>query len=337
MNGRMYDAVLGRMLSPDKYVQDGTNTQAYNRYSYVMNNPLKYTDPSGWLRLADAPVEANIDDTRGGSGGGSRYIGGLDLTGGGNLAMVSSMFYASNQLYSTYYNWSTGQYMNGKNEVSWQQATTGVIAKAGNNAIKYNVNIYDWYKKYSDGTMEYTDTQYKFEETGNSLFVNERGVDNMSLTNFMEDLISSVWNSEPMRMIIPDMISGGLNVGLGFIGGSKYNFSAHLVTRGKDAGIHFTQTFTGFVGVNADLSVDFSGSRYLGSVDNINFSDYLGNGSVVSGEFVGSATISASHDGFSIPTWVSGSLGYGLSFGGYIGNTTTVNGWNIRTMGKEFP
>ncbi len=48
MNGRLYDPQLGRMLSVDRFVQDPFNTQSYNRYSYCMNNPLKYTDPSGW-------------------------------------------------------------------------------------------------------------------------------------------------------------------------------------------------------------------------------------------------------------------------------------------------
>ena len=47
MNGRLYDPIIGRMLSPDNYVQDGGFTQSYNRYSYCWNNPLKYTDPSG--------------------------------------------------------------------------------------------------------------------------------------------------------------------------------------------------------------------------------------------------------------------------------------------------
>ncbi len=48
MNGRMYDPLLGRMLSPDNLLQNPLSTQSYNRYSYVENNPLKYIDPSGW-------------------------------------------------------------------------------------------------------------------------------------------------------------------------------------------------------------------------------------------------------------------------------------------------
>ncbi len=47
MNGRLYDPVLGRFFSPDNYVQAPDNSQNFNRYSYCLNNPLKYTDPSG--------------------------------------------------------------------------------------------------------------------------------------------------------------------------------------------------------------------------------------------------------------------------------------------------
>ena len=49
MNGRLYDPVLGRFFSPDNYVQMPDNSQNFNRYSYCLNNPLKYTDPSGNL------------------------------------------------------------------------------------------------------------------------------------------------------------------------------------------------------------------------------------------------------------------------------------------------
>lgn len=47
MNGRMYDARLGRFLSPDNNIQAPYSTQSFNRFGYVWNNPLKYSDPSG--------------------------------------------------------------------------------------------------------------------------------------------------------------------------------------------------------------------------------------------------------------------------------------------------
>ena len=49
MNGRIYDPTLGRFLQADPFVQAPGNSQSYNRYSYVLNNPLSYTDPSGYL------------------------------------------------------------------------------------------------------------------------------------------------------------------------------------------------------------------------------------------------------------------------------------------------
>ena len=52
MNGRVYDPQIGRFLSADPYIQSPYNTQSYNRYSYTINNPLKYTDPDGNFFLA---------------------------------------------------------------------------------------------------------------------------------------------------------------------------------------------------------------------------------------------------------------------------------------------
>jgi len=49
MNGRIYDPTLGRFLQADPFIQAPGNSQSYNRYSYIMNNPLSGTDPSGFI------------------------------------------------------------------------------------------------------------------------------------------------------------------------------------------------------------------------------------------------------------------------------------------------
>ncbi|MCL2291301.1 MAG: hypothetical protein FWC34_11475 [Bacteroidetes bacterium] len=49
MNGRLYDPVIARFFSPDKYVANSSFTQDFNRYTYCRNNPLHYVDPSGQL------------------------------------------------------------------------------------------------------------------------------------------------------------------------------------------------------------------------------------------------------------------------------------------------
>lgn len=53
MNGRIEDSVTGRFLSPDPQGTIGGNTQSWNRYSYVNNNPLTYVDPTGFDECND--------------------------------------------------------------------------------------------------------------------------------------------------------------------------------------------------------------------------------------------------------------------------------------------
>jgi len=60
MNGRLYDPKLHRFLQPDNYVQDPENTQNYNRYGYVLNNPLKYTDPTGEFKINFNDIIAGV-------------------------------------------------------------------------------------------------------------------------------------------------------------------------------------------------------------------------------------------------------------------------------------
>jgi RHS repeat-associated protein len=44
---RWYDAYLNRWIQPDSIIPDPNDSQSYDRYAYVLNNPLRYIDPSG--------------------------------------------------------------------------------------------------------------------------------------------------------------------------------------------------------------------------------------------------------------------------------------------------
>ena len=61
MNGRLYDPIVGRMLSTDNNIQMPDFTQNYNRYSYALNNPLRFTDPDGeWIHILIGAVVGGV-------------------------------------------------------------------------------------------------------------------------------------------------------------------------------------------------------------------------------------------------------------------------------------
>lgn len=63
MNARLYDAALGRFLSPDPFVQDPYSSQNFNRFTYAMNNPLCYVDEDGqffWMAVGVAAVVSGV-------------------------------------------------------------------------------------------------------------------------------------------------------------------------------------------------------------------------------------------------------------------------------------
>lgn len=53
MNGRIYDAYMGRFMQADPVIQAPDNPQSWNAYTYVFNNPLAYIDPTGMISLRE--------------------------------------------------------------------------------------------------------------------------------------------------------------------------------------------------------------------------------------------------------------------------------------------
>jgi RHS repeat-associated protein len=58
MNGRLYDPLTGRFLNSDPVIDNTGGAQGLNSYTYVLNNPLRYTDPSGYIKTA--PPEPGV-------------------------------------------------------------------------------------------------------------------------------------------------------------------------------------------------------------------------------------------------------------------------------------
>jgi len=63
-NARFYSPKLGRFLSPDTIVPGYANPQNLNRMSYVTNNPLRYTDPTGHMRVEEGGGKRGCSDPK---------------------------------------------------------------------------------------------------------------------------------------------------------------------------------------------------------------------------------------------------------------------------------
>jgi hypothetical protein len=148
----MYDPVIGRVLSPDNYVQSPFNAQSYNRYIYCLNNPLKYTDPTGeiitWsigkrgfsigfnLTPIGIPIGAgiNIGWSDGGSAGvygevGYR-VGGTGLGAGATVNQSLDYGFGSNS-------WTTSTSAGIYGSLGWFNA-------GGNVAYNYTYDSWSW-------------------------------------------------------------------------------------------------------------------------------------------------------------------------------------------------
>ena len=84
MKGRIYDPLAGRFMSADPIMQAPFWSQGLNRYSYVFNNPVNYTDPSGFVAEGLGYFASNPSFTGTASGAAGSALGGV-LGAGGNV------------------------------------------------------------------------------------------------------------------------------------------------------------------------------------------------------------------------------------------------------------
>jgi RHS repeat-associated protein len=113
---RYYDANIGRFISADTMITDFTNPQTLNRYSYCLNNPLKYTDPSGHGIFDDIVEKAK--------------------------KIIKSAGDAFKTGYNAAKSWVSSTYQSAASNVqSTYQGFTSTMSNAGNSAIDALVNF----------------------------------------------------------------------------------------------------------------------------------------------------------------------------------------------------
>jgi len=61
---RFYDPAIGRFSSPDSMIPQEQGTQAWDRYAYVNNSPIRYNDPSGHVRVEDPGSQSGCSDSK---------------------------------------------------------------------------------------------------------------------------------------------------------------------------------------------------------------------------------------------------------------------------------
>ncbi|MDO9154105.1 MAG: RHS repeat-associated core domain-containing protein, partial [Paludibacter sp.] len=156
MNGRIYDPVLARFLSPDPYVQAPDFTQSFNRYAYCLNNPFRYTDPSGefWhivigaaiggvVNLAIQIAAGNVSngwDALGAFGIGAA-VGGLSAAGG---AWVAGAVKAAGIITGAAIGAASGAVLGG---------ASSFLLNGGNNLLNGNNFTDNWQQSVKSGAL----------------------------------------------------------------------------------------------------------------------------------------------------------------------------------------
>ncbi|MBQ3656487.1 MAG: VCBS repeat-containing protein [Bacteroidales bacterium] len=187
-NARLYDPYLARFVSPDPLIQDVTNSQNFNRYSYCLNNPLKYTDPTGefvwWPVIASTVCGAII-------GGISSYKNDNEFWNGalkGGLVGCATGFMVGITPFGNSWYGST----------LWG-ATTGAISDAGMVWASGNNNYSNvWQGGVIGGTIGFLSSEH-FQN-----FVNRKGFvsNNQVIENYSKGLYDiptgSTWQQETL-------------------------------------------------------------------------------------------------------------------------------------------
>ena len=138
MNGRVYDQVIAMFLSPDNFVQSPDLTQNFNRYTYCLNNPLSYLDPSGNTYLQYMQQHYEQFDYRGEYYSEGTYY--QATFGGGYSPTANTSYDALNPEYEYHYDSYLGKYQSDLTGevVEWEEVFNSEVLPSARAVIDFN-------------------------------------------------------------------------------------------------------------------------------------------------------------------------------------------------------
>ena len=322
--GRVYDPMTLGFLSPDPFVQNPSNSQNYNRFSYVLNNPLKYTDPSGYnysYYMDGLPIssryfrskmkgfalefENNIDRI-------DFVRDPMDKTSSNysfNIGLLDKYFTRKNGKYGTWVEY------NAPLTLSWSERKTlyKLYGTNGNDYVDKMINLYD----------NNVQCISKFQ-TISDVYWN---VANNSYHLSQWEKYELKWDLRLIGQSVPDLISIDINASSIPFVGSGMTYSINLLTRGRDKGIHFTRTEQRRYGAEIDWGVNLNIGFFAGNPLNINASTLVGPVKSASGGWIYGGNGLKSYDSKGKLLWGTVGTGIGLTYGFSYGTGYTYKGW----------
>jgi hypothetical protein len=290
--------------------------------NYITVNNAAYELVGGG---AIGPMHGNYWSNAYGFGG----YGGYGSSGGngGHYSNDNSGFipvYTNNSSGGAYYNQNNGLYYTADGMIiSAQQAQNGYanyslevswLFFSGTNANPYQTFIG---AEFNNGTTTWFNQQATSDHNGSTSKSGQAGGD--------ESCLTKAWNSDIVRLYIPDVVYVNGAGMLTFLGGGGADGGLALPLRGQDAGkVYLYGTFKGKAGLHGGVGVNIGRSNYLGPVNFFDFdATFAGKSAGIEGDYIFGASMSVSeYDQFgnvllSIDAGVGPAIGGSVNIGSF--------------------